>query len=168
MPSTCSSGMAGRNGMMFQRIRECRQSFRGRRRSDRILSFMFDRKSWQSLITFGLLKSRAAREFVPACRVYLRPGGIWVFPQNTRGSGGGIGVTVGPAEAIGHDATEQALGEAVIAAISRSRFEPWITGASYRIRWRRAPTRATFQCRLGTRPVGLRSELPAARKWPSF
>ncbi|HSZ59877.1 MAG TPA: hypothetical protein VK797_29820 [Tepidisphaeraceae bacterium] len=87
---------------------------------------MFDRKFWQSLITVvGFLKSRAARELVPACRVYLRPDGIWVFPQNTRGSDGGIGVTVGPAEAIGHDATEQALGEAVIAAISRSRFEPW-------------------------------------------
>jgi hypothetical protein len=92
-----------------------------------MLSLMFDRKFWQSLIKFGgVRKTHAAPEFIPSCHVYLRPNGIWIFPMDVRGGdGGGIGVMGGPAESVARDATESALGEAVIAAISRSRFEPW-------------------------------------------
>ena len=90
---------------------------------------MADRKFWQSLISFGGRRKSATAgkyTFNPACSVYLRETGAWVFPMNVRGgSGGGVGVMVGPAETIQNEFTERALGEAVLAAISRSRFEQW-------------------------------------------
>lgn len=86
---------------------------------------MPDRKSWKSLFSLrALWNSGAPAEFIPSCQVYLRPDGIWAFPMDEWGSGG-PGIMVGPAEAIQADDTDQAIGEAVIAAVSRSRFEPW-------------------------------------------
>lgn len=90
---------------------------------------MAARKFWQSLISLGGRRKRAAGSnytFTPACRIYLRANGAWVFPMNVRGgSAGGMGVMVGPAEMVQNDMPERALGEAVLAAISRSHFEEW-------------------------------------------
>jgi len=90
---------------------------------------MADRKFWQSLISLGGRRKRATVSnytFTPACSIYLRANGAWVFPTNVRGgSGGGIGVMVGPAEMVQNEMPERALGEAVLAAVSRSHFEEW-------------------------------------------
>jgi hypothetical protein len=90
---------------------------------------MTGRKFWQSLISLVRLRKSANAKrytFIPSCHVYLRENGVWVFPMNVRGgSGGGIGVMVGPADMVKNEMPDQALGEAVIATISRSRFEAW-------------------------------------------
>jgi hypothetical protein len=88
---------------------------------------MAERTFWQSLISFaGLRESWAKTKFVfiPSCCAYLPHNGTWIFPTNVRGDSG-IGVMVGPAEKVESDATDTALGEGILAAISRSRFEKW-------------------------------------------
>jgi hypothetical protein len=84
----------------------------------------------QALLNFAVrLKGKRSPRFtfVPACQVYIRPDAIWIFPLDVRGrrKSGGIGLTAGPAEKLPSDASDRALGEAALAALSRSRFEEW-------------------------------------------
>lgn len=65
-----------------------------------------------------------AAAFKPACDVYVREDGTWVFPMKLLGgAGGGASVMVGPAERVERGGADSALGNAVITSIGRSRFE---------------------------------------------
>jgi hypothetical protein len=86
---------------------------------------MADRKFWQSLISLtgrGGPPDAAKHTFTPSCSVYIRLDATWIFPMN---GAGGLSVMVGPCERVDNNASAAVLGEAVVAALSRSRFEEW-------------------------------------------
>jgi len=66
--------------------------------------------------------------FRPACHVYIRADGTWIFPMNIRG---GIGVMVGPAIKVLPEGSPSALGEATQSAMAQSRCESWLPDGSW-------------------------------------